>query len=219
MTQYKAIQSKKITCLHIEDHPLIYDAMSGLMSSMGLEVELVLATRSDKALKVLKDRDIDLVLLDLYIPGEKKFENIYSIRQMKQNVPIIAFSSSDLASDVLAVERAGARGFISKAASSTEIKNGLQTVLDGNTYFPKVELEHHGVIADNDTMEFKRGGVSKRQLKVLQFLNEGLANKEIAQQLSISDGTVRQHLHAIYRKLGVRNRVEAVNKANLLKLI
>jgi DNA-binding NarL/FixJ family response regulator len=164
---------------------------------------------SAKAL-VLANEDIDMVLLDLSMPGASGLSGLIALRGIHPAVPLVVVSAHD---DPVTIRRAldlGASGFISKSASMEEIRAAVQAVLAGDIAAPAgIEL---GVERDPEISDLikRLQALTPQQTRVLGMLAEGLLNKQIAYELGVSEATIKAHVSAILQKLGVDSRTQAV---------
>ncbi|TIU94379.1 MAG: response regulator transcription factor, partial [Mesorhizobium sp.] len=164
---------------------------------------------SAKAL-VVANEDIDMVLLDLSMPGASGLSGLISLRGIHASVPLVVVSAHD---DPATIRRAldlGASGFISKSASMEEIRSAVLTVLAGDIAAPAgIEL---GVERDPEISDLikRLQALTPQQTRVLGMLAEGLLNKQIAYELGVSEATIKAHVSAILQKLGVDSRTQAV---------
>jgi DNA-binding NarL/FixJ family response regulator len=194
-----------------DDHPLFRGALKEAIAGIGGAPVIHEAGDFEgaKAL-VVANEDIDLVLLDLSMPGASGLSGLISLRGIHPSVPMVVVSAHD---DPVTIRRAldlGASGFISKSASMEEIRNAVQTVLAGGIAAP-VGLDL-GVERDPEVSELikRLQTLTPQQTRVLGMLGEGLLNKQIAYELSVSEATVKAHVSAILQKLGVDSRTQAV---------
>ncbi len=158
--------------------------------------------------------DLGLVFLDLGLPDGQGLDTLAQWRQWLPQVPVVILSADDRHDTVMAAIEAGASGFISKTARSADMCDAVQTVLSGGVYLPAVTRAAHdagmvGLGAGDDRTESDLG-LSARQLDVLRLLVDGRPNKDICRVLNLTESTVKTHLAAIFRKLGVNNRTQAV---------
>ncbi|RVB63982.1 response regulator transcription factor, partial [Mesorhizobium sp. M7A.F.Ca.CA.002.03.2.1] len=164
---------------------------------------------SAKAL-VVANEDVDLVLLDLSMPGASGLSGLISLRGIHPAVPLVVVSAHD---DPATIRRAldlGASGFISKSASMEEIRSAVQSVLAGDIAAPVgVDL---GIERDPEISDLikRLQALTPQQTRVLGMLAEGLLNKQIAYELGVSEATIKAHVSAILQKLGVDSRTQAV---------
>ena len=194
-----------------DDHPLFRGALKQALAGIGEKTEIFEAGDFDltKAL-VLDHEDIDLVLLDLTMPGASGLSGLIALRGLHSSVPLVIVSAHD---DPVTIRRAlelGASGFISKSASMDEIRSAVNTVLSGGIVSPaNVEL---GAERDPEVSDLIRRllSLTPQQTRVLGMLAEGLLNKQIAYELDVSEATIKAHVSAILQKLGVDSRTQAV---------
>ena len=181
-------------------------------------VELLEAASLDQVFSVLRDRlpenAIDLVLLDLYMPGMSGFTGLFSIRAEFPAIPVVVISASE---DPVTVSRAldyGASGFVPKSAPSEHLAEAIRTVFDGDLWFP----EHAEPVgrAEDVALGARVATLTPQQLKVFAMLAEGRLNKQIAHEMQVTEATVKAHVTLILRKLGVGNRTQAVIAAGRL---
>lgn len=194
-----------------DDHPLFRGALREALAGIG-DVGAIHEAgdfESAKAL-VLANEDIDLVLLDLSMPGASGLSGLISLRGIHPTVPMVVVSAHD---DPVTIRRSldlGASGFISKSASMEEIRRAVLTVLAGDIAAPVgVDL---GIERDPEISELikRLQTLTPQQTRVLGMLAEGLLNKQIAYELSVSEATIKAHVSAILQKLGVDSRTQAV---------
>ncbi|RWB14770.1 MAG: response regulator transcription factor [Mesorhizobium sp.] len=194
-----------------DDHPLFRGALKEALSGIGDVAAIHEAGdfESAKAL-VLANEDIDMVLLDLSMPGASGLSGLISLRGIHSSVPLVVVSAHD---DPVTIRRAldlGASGFISKSASMEEIRSAVQAVLAGDIAAPAgIEL---GVERDPEISGLikRLQALTPQQTRVLGMLAEGLLNKQIAYELGVSEATIKAHVSAILQKLGVDSRTQAV---------
>ncbi|MET3519449.1 response regulator transcription factor [Mesorhizobium sp. M4B.F.Ca.ET.017.02.2.1] len=194
-----------------DDHPLFRGALKAALVGVGDVAAIHEAGdfESAKAL-VVANEDIDLVLLDLSMPGASGLSGLISLRGVHPAVPLIVVSAHD---DPVTIRRAldlGASGFISKSASMEEIRGAVQAVLAGDIAAPVgIDL---GVERDPEISDLikRLQALTPQQTRVLGMLAEGLLNKQIAYELGVSEATIKAHVSAILQKLGVDSRTQAV---------
>lgn len=192
-----------------DDHPLFRNALCQSIR-MGIHgSHLFEADSLESLLKKLKqESDIDLLLLDLKMPDANGISGLLQLRQQYPELPIVVISASEEAMTIHQVSACGALGFIPKSSEMHVLINALKQVLAGNTYFPQTDNEAQ---SDETHLLLKRiASLTPQQCKVLYMLNDGLLNKQIAHELAVSEATIKAHMTAIFRKLKVRNRTQAV---------
>jgi DNA-binding NarL/FixJ family response regulator len=154
--------------------------------------------------------DIDLVLLDLAMPGVRGFSGLMYMRAQFPSVPVIVVSANDEPATIRRCMGFGASGFIPKTLGVDDMRAAISAILNGGVWTPPdVDL---GPGADAETAELmaRMATLTPQQVRVLMMLSEGLLNKQIAYQLGVSEATVKAHVSAILQKLGVESRTQAV---------
>ena len=203
-----------------DDHPLFREALKGALQSQFDDLTVFDSESFDSTLAVLSEQDeLDLLLLDLHMPGSGDLYGLIRIREDYPSLPIVVVSGSEDLSIISKVMAYGAMGFIPKASSTQDIAKGIETVLEGVTWLPE-NIKDKVANVENEDRELAQqvASLTPQQYKVLQYLHEGLLNKQIAYELHISEATVKAHITAIFRKLGVYNRTQAVLIASKLQL-
>jgi two-component system NarL family response regulator len=193
----------KIRLLMIDDHPIV---RFGLNALLGLQdnIEVIGAVGSgEAALEILKESQVDIVLVDLRMPGESGIETLQSLRQVAPHVRSIVLSSFEYDEEIYAAIKAGAQGYVHKEAPAEDIMNAIRAVYAGNQAFPRR-------IAERMSSHQMTARISPRELEVLELVAKGLTNKEVATALGLSQFTVRNHLKQITEKLQVSDRTEAI---------
>ena len=194
-----------------DDHPLFRGALREALAGIGNVSAIHEAGDFDSAKAlVLANEDIDLVMLDLSMPGASGLSGLISLRGIHPTVPLVVISAHD---DAVTIRRAfdlGASGFISKSASMEAIREAVQSVLAGDIAAPVgVDL---GVERDPEISDLikRLKTLTPQQTRVLGMLAEGLLNKQIAYELGVSEATIKAHVSAILQKLSVDSRTQAV---------
>jgi DNA-binding NarL/FixJ family response regulator len=198
-----------------DDHPLFRGALRQAIASLLPQAEVLEANGLDELVAMLgRGRDIDLILLDLTMPGVQGFSGLIYLRAQHPEVPVVIVSANE---DSVVIRRAvglGASGFIPKSLDSDHIGEAIRAVLAGEAWTPPdIDL---GQSEDNEAADTMRrlGTLTPQQVRVLMMLSEGLLNKQIAFELSVSEATVKAHVSAILQKLGVDSRTQAVIAAS-----
>lgn len=194
-----------------DDHPLFRGALRHALAGVAAEAEVLEAGDFDaaKAL-IVSGRDIDLVLLDLSMPGSSGLSGLVSLRGLDAPVPLVVVSAQDDPQTIRRALELGASGFISKSAGLDAIREAVVTVLAGGIAAPKgVEL---GVERDPEISDLIRRlqSLTPQQGRVLGMIGEGLLNKQIAYELGVSEATIKAHVSAVLQKLNVDSRTQAV---------
>jgi DNA-binding NarL/FixJ family response regulator len=199
-----------------DDHPLFREALSlALRQALG-DVVIAQAGNMDELQQVsAEENSVDLVLLDLHMPGVQGFSALVYLRAHHPELPVCLVSANN---NAVVIQRAldhGAAAFIHKSASVEEIRRALETVLAGDIWQPS-ETDGSGSAADELDVAERLSDLTPQQFRVLMMLADGLLNKQIAFELGISEATVKAHMTAIFRKLEVTNRTQAVLLLNKL---
>ncbi|WP_440054018.1 LuxR C-terminal-related transcriptional regulator [Pseudoalteromonas sp. T1lg65] len=203
-----------------DDHPLFREALKGALKSHFEALEVFESENFDTTLAVLEQQEeLDLLLLDLHMPGNGDLYGLIRIREDYPSLPVVVVSGSEDVTIISKVMGYGAMGFIPKAASATQIAEAINRVLEGDTWLPdEVQDKVAEIESEDKVLAQQVASLTPQQYKVLQYLHEGLLNKQIAYELNISEATVKAHITAIFRKLGVYNRTQAVLIASKLQL-
>jgi DNA-binding NarL/FixJ family response regulator len=194
-----------------DDHPLFRGALREAVSGLFPHVEIVEAGSFDEVARLLeRGGDVDLILLDLSMPGVRGFSGLMYLRAQYPSVPVVIVSAID---DPVVICRCldfGASGFIPKTLGVEAIRAAVARVLDGGVWTPPhVDLERSEDAEAADLIG-RLGTLTPQQVRVLMMLGEGLLNKQIAYALGVSEATVKAHVSAILQKLGVESRTQAV---------
>ncbi|MEO0329421.1 MAG: response regulator transcription factor [Pseudomonadota bacterium] len=194
-----------------DDHPLFRDAMRQAINGVVPKCDIRLVGDIDELRSLLKSLgSADMVLLDLSMPGTSGFAGLMAIRAEFPETPIVVVSASEDAVTIKKCIELGASGFIPKSSSTEFILEGISAVENGNIWVPpNVDLEAE---IDSETADVikKLQSLTPQQSRVLSMLGEGLLNKQIAYELSVSEATVKAHVSAVLLKLGVDSRTQAV---------
>ncbi len=197
--------------LLVDDHALFREGLALLiahrLSTPALTIEVLEAGDLSQARDVLAMHpDVSLALLDLGLPDHQGLGTLTQWTEMAPQIPVVVLSADDRPEIILAAVDAGAAGFIPKTVHARTMQEALRCVLGGGVYLPSVSL----VSAVGDDAPLQSLGLTDRQVDVLRLLIEGKANKDICRRLELSESTVKTHLAAIFRKLNVNSRTQAV---------
>ncbi|KLI98504.1 response regulator transcription factor [Luteimonas sp. FCS-9] len=195
------------TILVADDHPLLRAAvLHALRDGLGAlrVVEAASASAVEAALQA--HPDIELVLLDLAMPGARGLSTLVWLRGERPELPVLVISSNDHPRTVRRVQQFGAAGFISKSAPAESIAQAVAAVLDGGSWFPPLTAERSEADAH---LASRLAQLTPQQVRVLLCLADGLLNKQIAHQLGLAENTVKVHVTAILKKLECHSRTQA----------
>ena len=194
-----------------DDHPLFRGALREAVNGLLQQADIVEAGTFDEAAELIeRGGDVDLVLLDLTMPGARGFSGLMYLRAQYPSVPVIVVSAND---DPAAIRRCmefGASGFIPKTVGVDSMRTAISRVLKGGVWTPPDVDLTTGADAETAELMSRMATLTPQQVRVLMMLSEGLLNKQIAFQLSVSEATVKAHVSAILQKLGVESRTQAV---------
>lgn len=176
----------------------------------GIPAEILGAQDAEEATRLLAaSDDFDLILLDLMLPGTGGMAFLGVIRKRHPHMPVVVLSALDDGETVLKAMRHGAAGFVSKASPTDTLMEALREVLAGEIWLPPEFRELTGKRRRAKTVA-ERFGLTKSQARVLELLAEGKTNREIGALLGVTEGTVKIHVSAIFKALGVSNRSQAL---------
>ena len=207
--------------LLIDDHEMFRQGMRFLLSDLNENIEFTDAGNCDDAMSVLEDGTVDLALLDLNMPGVDGLSALKLIRETHPSVPVAVLSGMDDPHMIRDAIDEGASGFVPKASSSEVLVAALKLILAGGVYLPRAALSAAGERSGGEgaaSGAARADLLSGRQTDVLLKAIQGKPNKVIAREMNIAEGTVKTHLSAAFKALGVHNRTEAVFAAAKLGL-
>jgi len=193
-----------------DDHALFRESLSlALVRLTDDTPEILQAEHGEKAIDLANEHDLDLILLDLDMPGINGLDAIQTLLDIQADTPIVMISAHEEISVINKALGKGIKGFIPKTTSADVTLSALRLVLSGGTYLPPQLMQQIPVeTKSNDNIL-----LTTRQTEVLKLLQKGVQNKNIAFELGLSPSTVKVHIRRIFTTLGARNRSEAVNIA------
>jgi len=208
-----------VRVLLVDDHVIFRQGLKFLLSDLDESLSFAEAGTGAQALKKIEAHMPNLVLLDLNMPGSEGLDTLRAVLKAAPSTPVAILSGEENPSLIRAAIDAGASGFVSKTSSSDILVAALKLILDGGIYLPASALRSREPL---DGLAEGASGIaeqlSERQTSVLLRAIQGQANKVIAAELGIAEGTVKTHLSAAFKILGVNNRTEAVFAAAKLGL-
>ena len=203
-----------LVVLIVDDHPLIRSAFREALCGMAESVELLEAANPEDGLALLGQRaDADLIVLDLNFSQHDGLKFIQRFRTAAPAVPLVIYTMHEDAATLKLALACGAAGVIPKTHSRKLLQKAVELVMEGGIYLPPVLAQQ---LADSEPGQPPARGMTRQQWKILELLAEGSPNKEIARKLGIASSTVKNHLHAIFERLGVSNRTQAAIAARAL---
>jgi two-component system nitrate/nitrite response regulator NarL len=198
--------------LIIDDHALFRVGLKGLLEQRNIEVVGVAADGTE-GIELAQELNPDIILLDLRMPGMGGLEVLSILREKTQSTPVVMLTTSNEESDLIKSLRSGAQGYLLKDMEPDELVGALRDIEKGkNVVAQDLTDALARMVQGETTLEDEEGPFSTltpREHEILCLLADGQSNKLIARNLGISDGTVKLHVKAILRKLGIHSRVEA----------
>ena len=199
-----------MNALLIDDHALLRDALCLLIGRQLPDLTLLQAGTLAEAMAVLEAHtDVAVALLDLDLPDTEGLDGLVWLRKEAPLTSVIVLSADPRPETAIAAHEAGAAGFVPKTAQGSALLDALRGVLAGSIHVPHTTLDAPGDASLD---------LSPRQVEVLRLLIEGKSNKAICRELNLSESTVKTHLLAVFRRLGVNSRTQAVLAAARLGL-
>ena len=197
--------------LLVDDHPMVLEYLAGAVGKALPNAVIHSAGDLPAALEIARELKLDMVLLDLGLPGCGGIESLLRFRKAHPTVPVLVVSADDEQVSIRGALAAGAAGFIPKTASPKVVVNALRLVAEGGRYIPPeaiaTELEGNGAGAPDARL-------TERQRVVLACMLKGRSNAQIAEELGISEATAKQHAHAVYATFGVSSRADLILAAS-----
>ncbi|MEM6616754.1 MAG: response regulator transcription factor [Pseudomonadota bacterium] len=206
------------TFIIADDHPLFRDALKQSLAPAFPKAVVVEAGDIEQVSAAIESHgDVDLILLDLSMPGVRGYSGLMLLRAQYPAIPVVVVSATEEPAVIRRCMDLGASGFIPKSAGMTEMRDAVDVVLKGGLWVPD-GLSFDGA-DDTEEAELARrlATLTPQQVRVLMMLSEGLLNKQIAYELSVSEATVKAHVSAILQKLKVDSRTQAVIAASRIE--
>lgn len=210
---------KKIAVAIVEDHQLVREMWAQLFAERK-DIEVVGKSGGfDEAIEMIKLKRPDVVLLDINLPGASGMDAVPLIRKFVPGSRVIAVSMHSQPAYAKKMLQMGAKGYVTKNSSHTEIFNAIDAVMAGKTY---ICMEIKNIISEMALQDETTGpsikDLSLREIEIIKLIREGLSSKEIADRLSISARTAEVHRHNILKKLGLKNTASLVSYINTTDL-
>ncbi|QQX79015.1 response regulator transcription factor [Shewanella sp. KX20019] len=208
--------SQPLKIILADDHPLFRQALVNILTTHFEDVRLFEAETIAELDEILQQQDADLLLLDLNIPKAHGFNTLVNIRNCHSQMGVVVISGQE---DKVTVGKSmsfGAAGFIPKSTSVEIMVKAIKTILAGQQWMPAGCSNIEAIEADS--MTSKIISLSPRQHRILMMFADGLLNKQIAYELGLSEATIKAHASAIFLKLGVHTRTQAVIAMSQLQL-
>jgi DNA-binding NarL/FixJ family response regulator len=202
-----------------DDHPLFRGALREAVSGLLAQVEIAEAGSFEEVSKLLdRSGETDLILLDLAMPGVRGFSGLMYLRAQYPSVPVVVVSANDDPAVIRRCMDFGASGFIPKTLGIEAMRSAVMGVLKGEVWTPPDVDLAGGVDAEAASLMARLATLTPQQVRVLMMLSEGMLNKQIAYELTVSEATVKAHVSAILQKLNVESRTQAVIMAAKIEI-
>lgn len=199
-----------IKVLLADDHPALRAGIKGMLEQADIEV-VGEAADGDEALRLAERLGPDVLVLDAVMPGPRSPQVIHRLRESRPNLRVLVLTAYDENELVFGLLEAGAVGYVLKEEALETIEAAVRTTARGESWLsPKVAAKVMKKALGKEEAEEEAIPLTERELEVLWLVAKGWSNREIAKELFISEGTVKNHVTSIYAKLGVHSRAEAV---------
>jgi DNA-binding NarL/FixJ family response regulator len=203
--------------LIVDDAELFREALKAAFSQEGFEVVGV-AADAMSGIDMAREHEPDLVMLDLLMPGMSGLEVVGAIQKASPRSRVVLLTTSESAEDLLAAVKAGASGYLTKDTPLPRLASAMEDVLEGGAAISpamggKLFSALRDLLRHNGATNLRRPELTGREIEILGLVGDGKTSKEIADELFISENTVRNHVRNILDKLGMKSRFEAVNWA------
>ena len=217
------LSSENLSMYHFhvaDDHPLFRDAILTVIKQHYPDAVVVESTDLDSTITGLKlNSETDLLLLDLHMPGSQDLFGLIMVREQFPSIPVAIISADDELDTINRAMGHGACGYIPKSCSPQVIFNAISTMLDGELWVPDTIRGNLTPVGNEEkSLAAKIATLTPQQYRVIYYLREGWLNKQIGYELGITEATIKAHLTAIFRKLGISNRTQAVAMLSKMSL-
>lgn len=195
-----------------DDHPLFRNALLGVIEHHFPSTSISQSVNLESTIQTLEKNDeIDLLLLDLHMPGSSDLYGLIMVREKFPSVPVVIISAVEDSDTISRAMGHGASGYIPKSCSPSAIQEALSSVLNGDHWIPEQFKENLKPLAESERdLAAKIATLTPQQYRVLSYMREGWLNKQIGYEMGVTEATVKAHVTAIFRKLGISNRTQAV---------
>lgn len=212
----------KTTVLLLDDQPIYSEGLSILLESYFEDIDILMASSQGEAIALFnRHADIDCVLAELFMDGSPCYDFLRFLRMHSITPPLVVLTRNN---DIHMLDQAlklGANGYLNKQAATDEVLRCIKMVMQGYLYLPKriktelVEFRRATLVETNRVQE----KISPRKQEILLLMAEGYSNDEIAHSLGLAESTIKTHVSALLRAMGVNNRSHCVAEARRLKLL
>ena len=202
-----------------DDHPLFRNAICQVLQTLDENSDIVEAQdMASLQIKLADHPDTVLVLEDVHMPGAHGFSALAYVKGQFPDLPVLVVSANEKPEIMQRAVEFGSKGFLPKSSDIEKIQKAIQSALSGNVWLPEHATESTTVSEDECKLMEGIASLTPQQYLVLTMLAEGLLNKQIAYELDVTEATIKAHMTAIFRKLGVRSRTQAVLAISKLNL-
>lgn len=200
----------RINVMIADDHKMVREGIKQLLELSDSISVVDMVSDGNECISVLKHQKPDLLLLDINMPGKNGLETLEEIKKSDLNVKVILLTVHNEVDYLLKAIETGTDGYVLKDCGSSELLNAIEIVMSGESFIQPdmIPMLNSRMISKNSDKE-KMKNLTKRELEVLVLVSEGMFNKEIADQLSISERTVKNHISSIFKKIDVADRTQA----------
>ncbi len=203
-----------------DDHALFRDGLSLQLEKIAPHAVINQAANFSQALKIVQaSSDLDLIIIDLDMPDMKWEDGLRELQAKAPESRFVVISASEDVRNIKKVLDMGISGYIPKRSETKVLLSALKLVLDGGTYLPPSIMD--AAVSPHADAGTSRSGkvLTPRQAEVLDYVAEGMSNKQIAYKMNVSEATVKLHINALLRAVGATNRTQAVIIAQKMGLI
>ena len=204
-----------------DDHALFREGLHYTLKALDKDLEILEAANGNQAIQIVRHYpDLDLVLMDLDMPGLDGYQGLTQLRQNYPELPVVIVTASEYEQDMIRVMKCGASGYIPKSMTSKDMLEAIGKILNGDVFVPDLSVTSGTFHIRQGTEQGSRAAfpppaldkfqLTPRQREVLLLMCEGLSNKSIANQLGMAEGTVKIHVTAILKTMNAGNRTQAV---------
>ena len=193
----------------VDDHPLMRKGIQQLLTIDNEFDVIAEAQNGSEALLLAAQLQPDLILLDYNMQGISGLETLKLLRQQGSNGKVVILTVSDNKQDVIAMINHGANGYLLKDSEPEQLINSIKAIVAGKTIVTDKLRPYLQELDQEDNIRTKLATLTKRETQILQEISKGLSNREISENIHISEGTVKVHVKSLLKKLQIKSRVEA----------
>lgn len=195
-----------------DDHPLFRNALLGVIERHYPGAQVSQSVNLESTIHELEaNDDIDLLLLDLHMPGSSDLFGLIMVREKFPSLPVTVISAIEEADTVSRAIAHGASGYIPKSCSPQDIQQAMAAILNGDRWIPEQYKNHLAPLnSEERDLAGRIATLTPQQYRVLSYMREGWLNKQIGYEMGVTEATIKAHITAIFRKLGISNRTQAV---------